>query len=348
MEGHSASAPATAVAMAGSSMSTTDSGDTSAGVFYLLDELSGHRCHDFCQRLHKDGYAIVRLPEAEFDELRALAREFFALPEDQKRAVTGESDAVGGEGVGYRDKSEADSEFLETFLTPAGDAHPEIPGRQLAAAIAHVHHRLLDIARILLRVCATHVRLPPEAMFEALATWAKPSSSVDVSEDAMAATSQEAFGSTLLRLCHYRGAQAAAVEADPAVLFLPHTDSTLLTLSPLDPTAPGLQLRRETDGGWFDVECLHGVSTRDIEVHCGDYLSILSRGYYFAMRHRVVRPAHGGPRISLPLLLRPRDEWRRNRGWLPYTEVEDSSSEEEDTEEAQATEEAIAAKQKGQ
>lgn len=133
--------------------------------------------------------------------------------------------------------------------------------------------------------------------------------------------------STLLRVCHYKPSTSTAHE----VLFPAHTDSTLLTLSPLSPQAPGLQLQA-ADGEWLDVECgAHRVL--DVEVHAGDYLGILSRGFYPALRHRVVRPAGGVSRLSMPLLLRPRDEWRRGRGWLQYTEREDDLTSSDDDEE---------------
>ena len=62
-----------------------------------------------------------------------------------------------------------------------------------------------------------------------------------------------------------------------------------------------------------------------MEVHAGDYLANLSRGHFFALRHRVVRSPGGRARFSCPLLLRPREEWRRGRGWLQYTASEDGS-----------------------
>ena len=154
-------------------------------------------------------------------------------------------------------------------------------------------------------------------------------------------------GSTLLRVCHYYARHAAApAEAEEEAeasnrptLFLPHTDSTLLTLSPLCPPAAGLQLmmrRPASRGGdwWLDVEKrAASAGVTEVEVHAGDYLDILSRGYFAAMRHRVVRPSGGGARISCPLLLRPRERWRRERGWLQHLHEEESDDESDEAEE---------------
>lgn len=322
--------------------------------------------HAFCRRLSTVGWAIVRLSEetgADIRLLRDLAREFFAQSDEVKQRVVGDPGGVGGEGVGYRDKASHDSEFLELYLSAAAGAtvpHTLTEPPELAACAARVHQRLLDAAQVLLALCAAHVRLPSVALFEALSLGAPsavaatagsagaPDAPTAVSEEAAAATGPAAatVGSTLLRICHYKAAESpspgrapvsaeasggsdpaeALGVADPAVLFLPHTDSTLLTLSPLCPNAPGLQLAAR-GGGWLDVERSAGVHDAcDVEVHAGDFLGALSRGVFVAMRHRVVRPAGGGSRISCPLLLRPRESWRRDRGWLKYTERDDESS----------------------
>jgi hypothetical protein len=53
------------------------------------------------------------------------------------------------------------------------------------------------------------------------------------------------------------------------------------------------------------VEELRGVSSLDVEVHVGDFLSFLSRDYFPACVHRVTRPVHGPGRLSFPFLVRP-------------------------------------------
>jgi isopenicillin N synthase-like dioxygenase len=67
-------------------------------------------------------------------------------------------------------------------------------------------------------------------------------------------------------------------------------------------------------------------------VHAGDFLGFLSRGYFNAKSHRVVMPQSGTARISFPLLMRPREEWRRARNYSKYNmrfDGDESSSDEE-------------------
>ena len=332
---------------------TRAAGDTSASrpERFAIADLQGTspRCgREFCSQLHTDGFAVIRLTDGaaeDFCRLRAAAQSFFAQPAEAKMEVLGErTDGVGGEGVGYRDQPEHDSEFLETYLTAAGTMVPSpaaLPD-ELAECVTCVHRQLSIIAREILLLCAAHVRLPPEAVLGAVGLWA---GAVDGGDES-AATASSHVGSTLLRVCHYRPAgvpvamalseASANAEGEQSdVLFLPHTDSTLLTLSPVNPVSPGLQLQ-QSGGAWLDVESLPGSSTVDVEVHAGDYLSILSRGYFYALRHRVVRSNEGLSRISCPLLLRPRDAWRRERGWLAFTEARSSS---ESSDESQGEEE---------
>ena len=80
-------------------------------------------------------------------------------------------------------------------------------------------------------------------------------------------------------------------------------------------------------GGWLAVEELPGVTAIDVEVHAGDFLCFLSRGRINAMSHRVVRPASGLARLSFPLLMRPRKEWRVARNYNMPFDGDESSSE---------------------
>ena len=305
---------------------------------------------NFCRTLHTNGYAIFTLPETAAADLKALrdgAQTFFALPSETKSKVVGDDTHTGGEGVGYRDKPDHETEFLETFLTAAGAAYPPSIDEPLATAAAKVHQLLSDAARRLLEIIAAHIKLPASALIdEPLALW---------HPDALPEGDAYAVGSSLLRLCHYHRASEEAAsppQEEAKVLFAAHTDSTLLTLSPIgDPSSPGLELllrKPKSQGGdvWFSVESDASPSGLDVEVHAGDYLDILSRGYFQAMRHRVVRPSPGTQaRLSSPLLLRPRDEWRRNRGWivtLAKIEAEEEADEDSSEEEEEGEEEAAA------
>ena len=76
----------------------------------------------FCELLHTRGFAIVRLPacaHAEAAAVREAAGAFFAMEQDEKRAV-GDFRVIGDTYVGYRDtaatRQDCDAEFLEVNL----------------------------------------------------------------------------------------------------------------------------------------------------------------------------------------------------------------------------------------
>jgi len=76
----------------------------------------------FCELLHTRGFAIVRLPacaHAEAAAVREAAGTFFAMEQDEKRAV-GDFRVIGDTYVGYRDtaatRQDCDAEFLEVNL----------------------------------------------------------------------------------------------------------------------------------------------------------------------------------------------------------------------------------------
>ena len=317
-------------------------------------------CSSFCSALHERGFALLQLPEsarADVTAVRELAARFFSLPDSAKHeAAAAEADVGGGEGVGYRDKSSHDSEFLELYLTAAGATYPAIDSPAgLGAATAALHRRLSEVARGLLTIIAAERGIPAATLLQPLALWA-PDSGGDVGHtpsdshasadgggasgaaaaapdatappDAVWAADAAPLSTSLLRVCHYRPAPCAPPPGSPAdVLFASHTDSTLLTLSPLTPEAPALQLRRPVASeGWVNVEELAGLTPLHVEVHAGDFLGLLTRGYYSPCTHRVSRPKGGVARVSCPLLLRPRDDWRRGRGWLDQMRDVDSSS----------------------
>eukprot|EP00966_Prymnesium_polylepis_P111589 2581418-Prymnesium_polylepis.1 len=95
----------------------------------------------FCERLHEDGWAVIRLPDvaaSELEELRQAAFTFFELPSEDKTRVGSELCATY---VGYRDSPQQGAEFLETYLTPEGGCYPDDvvkpPGLAEAAASLH-------------------------------------------------------------------------------------------------------------------------------------------------------------------------------------------------------------------
>lgn len=278
--------------------------------------------------LHENGFCIVRLPDAAYEEiaqLRLHAAAFFAQSDADKRRVGQDAEGCWAEGVGYRSREQDASEFLELFLDRVdATTVPRIPAPHegLWEASALLHRRLSNVARTLLAALASHLRLPAATLLDPLALYEGGRALADADDEAMS--------SSLLRVCFYQESAAGdAVDEERKTVFAPHTDSTLITLSPVWPASPGLQLKRPGNT-WLDVEALPGLSPLDVEVHAGDFLDILSRGYFAAASHRVVQPQGGGARVSCPLLLRPQLAWRSDRGWLQVMMQDDEDSERED------------------
>ena len=339
---------------------STDYNMAEHDVFIVDSDDLEEKAQGICRELCKPGFFLIRLQAAaaaEIHEMQSQARIFFSQSEDVKRMVGSGSDSsgVGGEGIGYRNQPEHESEFLETFLSlRTGGTHPSVAEPDgLARAAAAVHRHLTGVSRRLLAILAAFLRLPPAALFDAAALW---DADADVNKGI---DDGNALSSSLLRICHYRAAAGAAngsttsteaggvgmemgsATADcsgsqdvlsPAdVVFPEHADSTLLTLSPLFAHSPGLQLKL-AGGAFLEAErlsCVQEGAATFVEVHAGDYLGVLSRGVFGALRHRVVR--QHSERLSCPLLLRPRHEWRQRRGWLEaLADANDDTSSEED------------------
>jgi len=264
----------------------------------------------FCEALHSRSFALLRLSENDarlLERLRPLAEAFFDQTSEQKAAIGGFRQ-VGTTYAGYRDHRDCDTEFLELHVTTAGATVPELTQPVgLAEAARALHARLYALGRLLLTIIASHLGVDSAAFLAPLAPADAPPDYVSAS---------------VMRLCHYRAARHpaagpdASVPASPPpptereVLFDQHTDSSMLTLSPLSTTCAGLQLADAAGGAdgpwpaWVDAEDAPGATAADLEVHTGDFLSFLTRDYFPPCLHRILRPVGGVGRLSMPLLLR--------------------------------------------
>ena len=288
----------------------------------LLDEMAagmhGPVTREFCSQMHLRSFALLRLPpsmRAEVDAMRDAAAAFFNQSAERKAAV-GDFRVVGDTYVGYRDSAACDAEFLELHMTANGRAFPEVSS-ELSASMVALHRRLSRLGRSLLRGMAAHIGVDPAAFLAPLSPLDSELESCEPSK----------LSSTVLRLCHYRSSKSergvggrgvgaicdsSSEQVSEQVLFDEHTDSSLLTLSLLCPNAAALQLADAAAAGddpWVCVE--EGAATlMDLEVHTGDFLAFLTRDFYPACVHRVVRPREDAERVSMPLLLRvcPRHE----------------------------------------
>merc|ERR1712196_306220 len=103
------------------------------------------------------------------------------------------------------------------------------------------------------------------------------------------------FGACVLRLCNYNLCASEEV-------FKEHTDASFLTVAPRS-SAPGLQMWHGPSQSWLDVE--RAMDPSDIIVFVGDFVEVLTKGFFAAAVHRVVlRPEDATNRVSMPFLMR--------------------------------------------
>jgi len=226
-------------------------------------------------------------PELE-RRLHQAAKDFFALPEDDKLAIENVKSPhfrgytrIGGErtqgAVDWREQIDIGPEreaveggaaynrLIGPNLWP--DAQPE-----LREVVAEWHAQLSGVARKLLRAWALALGAD-EAYFE------------------------QNFGdpSTLIKIVRYPGTH----EPEPQQGVGAHKDSGVLTLLWVEPGKGGLQVER--DGSWVDAPPVDGAFV----VNIGELLEYATDGYLKATNHRVVSPQAPGERISIPFFFNP-------------------------------------------
>ena len=99
---------------------------------------------------------------------------------------------------------------------------------------------------------------------------------------------------TLIKVVRYPGT------VDTAQGVGAHKDSGVLTLLLLEPDSQGLQVELRP-GEWIDVAPVDGAFV----VNTGELLEVATGGYLRATRHRVIAPAPGTDRVSIPFFLNP-------------------------------------------
>jgi isopenicillin N synthase-like dioxygenase len=221
------------------------------------------------------------------DDLEALHREFFALPDPVKVAI-----AMARAGSAWRGWFPVGGELTSGvpdlqegvyYGTELGPDHPRV----LSATPLHGANLFPE---------------SPAALGATVLRWV----------DEVTALGQALLGGLALGLGVAEGWFAEHVTADPTVLFRAfhyppggddswgvgeHTDYGLIPLLAQDHHG-GLQVR--TDGGWLDVPADPYVFV----VNLGDMLDRMTRGRYRSDPHRV-RNLSGQDRVSFPLFLDP-------------------------------------------
>jgi len=220
--------------------------------------------------------------------LHQAAKDFFALPEDDKLAIENVKSPhfrgytrIGGErtqgAVDWREQIDIGPEreavdggpgynrLIGPNLWP--EAQPE-----LREVVAEWHEHLSGVARKLLRAWALALGAE-ETYFE------------------------QNFGdpSTLIKIVRYPGTH----EPEPQQGVGAHKDSGVLTLLWVEPGKGGLQVER--DGSWVDAPPVDGAFV----VNIGELLEYATDGYLKATNHRVVSPQAPDERISIPFFFNP-------------------------------------------
>jgi isopenicillin N synthase-like dioxygenase len=229
------------------------------------------------------------VPASLLERLDSAAREFFALPEEQKLEIAMARGGrawrgyfpVGGELTAGR-PDHKEGLYFGTELAPE---HPrvraglplhgpnlfprQVPG--LRGAVLEYVAALTEAARLVLRGVALSLALEPGYF-----------------EDSYTATP-----TVLFRIFHY----PPQPPDDDGWGVGEHTDYGLLTLLAQDRNA-GLQVH--TPEGWIDAPPLPGTFVCNI----GDMLDRLTGGYYRSTPHRV-RNLTGRDRLSFPFFFDP-------------------------------------------
>ncbi|WP_197381298.1 isopenicillin N synthase family dioxygenase [Mycolicibacterium mengxianglii] len=99
---------------------------------------------------------------------------------------------------------------------------------------------------------------------------------------------------TLIKVVRYPGTTRTAQGVGA------HKDSGVLTLLLMEPGSAGLQVEA-APGRWVDVPPVDGAFV----VNTGELLEVATGGYLRATRHRVLAPAPGTDRVSIPFFLNP-------------------------------------------
>ena len=228
-------------------------------------------------------------PELE-RRLHTAARDFFALPEQDKLAIENVTSPhfrgytrVGGERtqgrVDWREQIDIGPE-REAVADPEAPDYARLIGPnlwppaqpELQEVVAEWHAHLSGVARKLLRAWAEALGAP-------------------------ATYFDEHFGepSTLIKIVRYPGKD----DPTPQQGVGAHKDSGVLTLLWIEPGKGGLQVER--DGAWVDAPPVPGAFV----VNIGELLEYATQGYLKATNHRVISPKYPDDRISVPFFFNP-------------------------------------------
>ncbi len=225
--------------------------------------------------------------DAQFAEMIELSKRFFALPEAEKLAIENTLSPhfrgytrVGGElTLGKQDWREQIDIGAEREAVPTGEGvedywvldgpnlWPENLPELKTAALAWID-RLNGIGARLLSVWAEALGAPADHFDAAFGERPSPN----------------------MKIVRYPGKSGPTPEQGVGA----HKDLGVLTLLYVEEGKGGLQV--EKDGEWIDAPPVEGAFV----VNIGELLEVATDGYLKATLHRVISPAEGDERISIP------------------------------------------------
>jgi isopenicillin N synthase-like dioxygenase len=228
------------------------------------------------------------VPPAQMNDVLTLARQFFALPLAAKNGIS------QLESPQFRGYSRVGGELTNGHVDwrEQIDIGPE--------------RRVIDDAQGYWRLQGPNLwPAAPPGFRAAFETWAAALSAVGLRllrhwavslgarEDVFDAAF-ERLPATLIKVVRYPGTD------DTTQGVGAHKDSGVLTLLLIEPDSAGLQVELEP-GRWVDVPAHEG----SFIVNIGELLEVATGGYLRATRHRVLAPALGADRVSIPYFLNP-------------------------------------------
>ncbi len=281
----SPSAADTSISLPVLDLSRLDAGDDEAAAFRTELRDVTHDYGFFYLVGHGIDPALV-------DELLATAEAFFALPEEDKRAIENVRSPhfrgwtrVGGEitrgAVDWREQIDIGA---ERPAIPPGPGVPDYlrlegPNQwpaalpQLQEVVGRWDRTLSEIGMRLLRAWAVSLGAAPDVFDAAFAE--NPS--------------------VLIKIVKYPGRDDHETRQGVGA----HKDAGVLTLLLVEPGKGGLQV--EKDGEWIDAPPVPGAFV----VNIGELLEVATDGYLKATVHRVISPPAGSTRISIPFFFNP-------------------------------------------
>ncbi|MER5908654.1 2-oxoglutarate and iron-dependent oxygenase domain-containing protein [Streptomyces mirabilis] len=276
------------------------------------EEARAEFLHRLRKAVHEIGFfQLVGHGVEDADDMLELTRRFFALPEADRLALNildsplfrGYSE-LGREhtrGVpDQRQQLDIGPEQPERQPEPGDPAYRCLIGRnqwpaampELRPAIESWITRLTDLSHRLLRLLLESLDAPAGFLDDVV----DPDPQIH------------------LKLLHYPGPAQASEDAGEGQGTGIHNDLGLLTLLVQDGNG-GLQVAIE-DGKFADVPVIPGAFV----VNLGELLEVATRGYVRATLHRVVRPAPGVNRYSIPFFYNPRLDATMQPLPSPYVE----------------------------